>query len=64
MSLTSSYRDTAIAMDTVVSVEVITSQPETLVRPSIQRALGWFGMVEQTCSRFDPPVSFDGCASM
>jgi thiamine biosynthesis lipoprotein len=48
------YRDTAIAMDTVVSVEVITSQPEALVRPAIQRALRWFGAVEQTCSRFDP----------
>jgi thiamine biosynthesis lipoprotein len=54
MTQTPSYRDTAIAMDTIVSIEVVTDQPETAVRPAIQRALRWFGEVEQVCSRFDP----------
>jgi len=54
MPQTAAYRDTAIAMDTIVSVEVITPQPEMTVRPAIQRALRWFGVVEQVCSRFDP----------
>src|SRR4051794_35011653 len=54
MSQRAAYRDTAIVMDTIVSVEVVTPQPATLVRPAIQRALGWFGLVEHVCSRFDP----------
>src|SRR4051794_2934273 len=54
MFQTQSHRATAIAMDTVVSIEVVTPQPEMTVRPAIQRALGWFGLVEQVCSRFDP----------
>jgi thiamine biosynthesis lipoprotein len=41
-------------MDTVVSIEVSTTQPEDDVRSAMQRALGWFDLVERTCSRFDP----------
>jgi thiamine biosynthesis lipoprotein len=41
-------------MDTLVSIEVVTAKPETTVRATMQRALNWFGVVERTCSRFDP----------
>ena len=41
-------------MDTVVSVEVVDGAPDDVVHPGIERALSWFRVVEQTCSRFDP----------
>jgi thiamine biosynthesis lipoprotein len=41
-------------MDTVVTIEVSTTQPEEHVRSAMQRALHWFDLVERTCSRFDP----------
>jgi thiamine biosynthesis lipoprotein len=43
-----------IAMDTVVSIQVVTDRDEASVRPALQRALRWFATVEHTCSRFDP----------
>jgi thiamine biosynthesis lipoprotein len=50
----SSVRSVGVAMDTVISIEVVTEQPEDVVRAAIQRALGWFAEVERVCSRFDP----------
>src|SRR5207302_6629923 len=41
-------------MDTLVSLEVLTSEPEVDVRAALERALAWFRVVERTCSRFDP----------
>ena len=43
-----------IAMDAVVSIQVVTDRDEASVRPALQRALRWFATVEHTCSRFDP----------
>jgi thiamine biosynthesis lipoprotein len=43
-----------IAMDTVVSIQVVGVADEGLVRPVVQRALDWFATVERACSRFDP----------
>ncbi len=41
-------------MDTVISIEVVSPQPQDSVHAAIQRALGWFARVERACSRFDP----------
>jgi thiamine biosynthesis lipoprotein len=41
-------------MDTVVTIQVSTTQPDEHVRAAMQRALNWFDLVERTCSRFDP----------
>jgi thiamine biosynthesis lipoprotein len=41
------------AMDTRVSIQVVTDAAEALVRPALQRALGWFTTVENSCSRCD-----------
>jgi thiamine biosynthesis lipoprotein len=43
-----------IAMDTVVSIQVVNQPDDAVVRPALQRALDWFAVVEQACSRFDP----------
>jgi thiamine biosynthesis lipoprotein len=43
----------AIAMDTVVSIEVLSVWPEATVSTIMQRAQSWFSLVEQACSRFD-----------
>ncbi len=44
----------AVHMDTHVSIEVVSPEPERTVGAAMDRALGWFGVVEATCSRFDP----------
>lgn len=44
---------TAIQMDTVVSIKIITSQIESEVLPRISKALEVFRLVEKACSRFD-----------
>jgi FAD:protein FMN transferase len=44
----------AVAMDTVVSIEIVDQAAGELVPPALERALAWFRAVEQTCSRFDP----------
>jgi len=41
----------AVAMDTLVSIEVVGA---AAAGPAVARALGWFGRVEDVCSRFDP----------
>ena len=41
-------------MDTLVTIDVVTDEDEAHVRAALQRALDWFGTVEQACSRFDP----------
>jgi thiamine biosynthesis lipoprotein len=48
------YQAATIAMDTVVTIQVVTDHEEATVRPALQRALKWFARVEQACSRFDP----------
>lgn len=41
-------------MDTLVTIEVVSAEPEVAVCAAMQRALDWFALVERTCSRFDP----------
>jgi thiamine biosynthesis lipoprotein len=53
-ALRPSVRSLTTAMDTVVTVEVVTEQPAEQARTAIERALAWFGEVERVCSRFDP----------
>ncbi len=51
---TQTYRRSAIFMDTLVSVQAISDQPEALFDERAVSAFGWFQHVEQICSRFDP----------
>ncbi len=48
------HRFTTVAMDTLVSIQVVAEQPRKRVEPAVQRAFGWFETVERTCSRFEP----------
>src|SRR5437867_1572773 len=48
------HRSIALAMDTAVSVEVVSEAPADQLGSAMQRALAWFGAVEAACSRFDP----------
>ncbi|MCC6178559.1 MAG: FAD:protein FMN transferase [Chloroflexi bacterium] len=43
-----------VAMDTVVSIDVLDDAPEAAVQAAMRRALDWFELVERGCSRFDP----------
>src|SRR5262245_52735855 len=47
-------RASAAAMGTVATVEVIVDASADDVRPALDRALGWFAVVEAAASRFDP----------
>ncbi|HEY1298293.1 MAG TPA: FAD:protein FMN transferase [Chloroflexota bacterium] len=44
---------TALAMDTGITIHIVTSQPRQEVEPHVQRALAWFETVEHICTRFD-----------
>jgi thiamine biosynthesis lipoprotein len=46
------HRSIAVSMDTLVSIEVVSAE-EATVATATQRALSWFAVVEQACSRFD-----------
>jgi thiamine biosynthesis lipoprotein len=48
------HQAATVAMDTVITIQVATDQNEAQFRPALQRALKWFAIVEQACSRFDP----------
>lgn len=48
------HQAASIAMDTLVSIQVVTDHDDASVRPALDRALKWFTTVEQVCSRFDP----------
>lgn len=48
------YRRAAVFMDTLVSVQAIADQPETVFIERADAAFGWFQHIEQVCSRFDP----------
>jgi FAD:protein FMN transferase len=43
-----------VAMDTLVHVNIVSERSRHQVEPHVDRALRWFGAVEQVCSRFDP----------
>jgi FAD:protein FMN transferase len=53
-TLTPIRRRTAILMDTLVAIEVVTDAAEEAVAPTIERAFDWFRRVEEVCTRFDP----------
>jgi len=44
---------TAVHMSTLVTIDLLTAGNPTEARQSVERALAWFGRVEQACSRFD-----------
>jgi thiamine biosynthesis lipoprotein len=48
------HRALAAAMSTLVSIEVLSSAPSSQVHAALDRALQWFALLEQICSRFDP----------
>ena len=54
------HRASSVAMDTLVSVEVLSAAPVERVAAAVQRALGWFAVVERACSRFDPASEVRG----
>src|SRR5205085_3946030 len=48
------FTRTTVAMDTLVTVQVEGAGPTEGPEQSVARALHWFTVVEQACSRFDP----------
>jgi thiamine biosynthesis lipoprotein len=44
----------AVTMDTLVNIQVVSTQPRQAIAPHAERALGWFQTVERICTRFDP----------
>ncbi|HEY0581249.1 MAG TPA: FAD:protein FMN transferase [Chloroflexota bacterium] len=42
-----------VAMDTWVSIQVVSDQPRAAIESHVDRALAWFDSVERTCTRFD-----------
>jgi thiamine biosynthesis lipoprotein len=48
------HQHTALHMDTIVHMKVVSSGPEKTVMNAIQRAFEAFRAVEDACSRFDP----------
>ncbi|MBI4494520.1 MAG: FAD:protein FMN transferase [Chloroflexi bacterium] len=48
------HRVTTVAMDTWVTVQVVSVEPPERVDAVARRALGWFAAVERACSRFEP----------
>lgn len=46
-------RFSTVSMDTLVTIQIVSTQPREAIAPSVERAWGWFGAVEQACSRFD-----------
>jgi thiamine biosynthesis lipoprotein len=48
------YRQTAVYMATPVTIELVGATDGNAERAAVGRAFGWFELVEETCSRFDP----------
>jgi thiamine biosynthesis lipoprotein len=48
------HSQSAVFMDTLVSVHVVADASAGAVSERIERAFGWFSHVERVCSRFDP----------
>jgi thiamine biosynthesis lipoprotein len=49
-----SYQAFGVAMDTLVTIELLTAGAVANANGALERALGWFRRVEEVCSRFDP----------
>jgi thiamine biosynthesis lipoprotein len=45
---------TSVAMDTGITIQVVTHKRREDVEADVQHALAWFDLVERSCSRFDP----------
>jgi thiamine biosynthesis lipoprotein len=54
LSATPMHLAATIAMDTVISIVVVSDRDAAQVQAALRRALNWFAVVEQACSRFDP----------
>lgn len=49
-----SYRESALAMDTLVTAEAVHDGPPEPAQRAVRAALGWFREVEACANRFDP----------
>ncbi|MGI8689359.1 MAG: FAD:protein FMN transferase [Thermomicrobiales bacterium] len=54
VAATRTYRRSAVFMDTLVTVQVASDQPEAQFDARADAAFAWFQRIEQACSRFDP----------
>ncbi len=50
---TAPYTRSAVAMDTVISITVVSPQPGDAVEERVERVMGWFRHIEGICSRFE-----------
>jgi thiamine biosynthesis lipoprotein len=48
-----SYVASAVFMDTLTTIEVVSAEASSGYAERVQQAFGWFGQVEKLCSRFD-----------
>ena len=48
-----SYVASAVFMDTLITIEVVSAEAKRRYAKRVQQAFGWFGHVEKLCSRFD-----------
>lgn len=63
VAATQTYRRSAVFMDTLVTVQAASDQPEAPFAARADAAFAWFQRVEQACSRFDPESELSGlCA--
>ncbi len=57
------YHRSTVAMDTLVSITVMSPRAEDAVAERVDRALGWFRHVEEICSRFEARSEVSDLAS-
>jgi FAD:protein FMN transferase len=48
-----SYVASAVFMDTLITIQVVSAEAKSGYAERVQQAFGWFGQVEKLCSRFD-----------
>ena len=54
VSVLRTYRRSAVFMDTLVTVQAASDQPEAHFDARAEAAFAWFQRIERACSRFDP----------
>lgn len=50
---TEPHHGSALFMDTLVALQIVTDAPKGEVSASMERAFGWFAEIERICSRFE-----------
>ena len=53
MTTASITTHSAVFMNTIVSIRVVTPQPASKIEEKVQNAFAWFCYTEETCNRFD-----------